>query len=64
MKSAIEQLKMNFSEKYQEWEKNQHGQTSGYEYEKTFVEMWQQLGHQVLQQSMGEIKKSRNTKKN
>lgn len=64
MKKNIERLKSKFAEQYQQWEKSQQGQNSGYDYEKTFVEMWQQLGREMFQQSMGELKKSRNTKKN
>lgn len=64
MNKNIEQLNSRFAEQYQQWEKSQQGQDSGYDYEKSFVEMWQQLGQQVFQQSMGALKKSRNTKKN
>ena len=64
MKKNIEQLKSKFAEQYQQWEKSQQGQNNGYDYEKSFVEMWQQLGQEMFQQSMGEVKKSRNTKKN
>lgn len=63
MNKNIEQLNSRFAEQYQQWEKSQQGQDSGYDYEKSFVEMWQQLGQQVFQQSMGALKKSRNTKK-
>jgi hypothetical protein len=30
--------------KIQEWEASQKGQTSAYDYEKTFDQMWQELG--------------------
>ena len=64
MKHNIEQLKARFADQYEQWKKSQQGQNSGYDYEKSFVEMWQQLGQEMFQQSMGKIKKSRNTKKN
>ena len=48
----------------QAWESSQQRQVSGYEYEKTFVEMWQKLGAEVFQQSMGEVPCNRNLKKN
>ena len=60
----MEQLKLKFAEQYEQWEKSQQGQNSGFDYEKSFVEMWQELGQEMFQQSMGGLKKSRNTKKN
>ena len=49
---------------YQEWEQNPQRQSSGYEYEKTFTEMWQTLGNKVLQQSMGKLSTDKNATKN
>lgn len=40
---------LQFIETLKQWEKSQEGQTSGYEYEKTFVEMWQALGQSVFE---------------
>ena len=45
------------------WQREQEDQHDGYEYEKSFVELWQRLGRQVLQESMGKLPKSRNQKK-
>lgn len=45
------------------WEKGQKNQKDGYEYERSFVEVWRKLGQQVLQESLGKIPKSRNEKK-
>ena len=45
------------------WHAQQHHQQDGYEYERSFVELWQRLGQDVLQESMGELPKSRNKKK-
>jgi hypothetical protein len=49
---------------YQEWEQNPQRQASGYEYEKTFTDMWQRLGNKVFQQSLGKIPADKNAKKN
>ena len=48
--------------KIQEWEASQKGQTSAYDYEKTFDQMWQELGKKVLQESLGEIPSDKNKK--
>ena len=45
------------------WHQSQHDQQDGYEYERSFVELWRKLGQDVLQESMGELPKSRNKKK-
>lgn len=45
------------------WFKSQEGQTSGYEYEKTFVKCWQSVGQKIFQESLGIIPKSKNEKK-
>ena len=45
------------------WEKNPERMQSGYEYEKTFVEMWRGLGKEIFQQSVGKVPASKNTKK-
>jgi hypothetical protein len=45
------------------WNQSQHGQTSGYDFEKTFVETWMRLGQEVFQEQLGPLPKSRNQKK-
>ena len=45
------------------WHQSQLAQQDGYEYERSFVELWQRLGQEVLQESMGHLPKSRNQKK-
>jgi len=45
------------------WQNEQKDQQDGYEYEKSFVELWQRLGQEILQESMEELPKSRNQKK-
>ena len=52
-----------FQEKVTQWEQSQKGQTSGREYEHSFLEMWQELGQAVFQQSVGELPKNKNEKK-
>jgi hypothetical protein len=44
------------------WQESQKGQTSAYEYEKTFDEMWQQLGKEIFQDSIGELPTDKNKK--
>jgi hypothetical protein len=46
-----------------QWQASQQGQTSGYEYEMSFLQFWQQLGLEVFQQSVGELPKRRHEKK-
>lgn len=45
------------------WYKSQGEQTDSYEYERSFSEMMQKLGQKILQESVGELPKSRNGKK-
>ncbi len=45
------------------WHQSQTDQQDGYEYERSFVELWRKLGQDVLQESMGRLPKSRNQKK-
>ena len=45
------------------WKHSQQGQTSAYDFEKSFVETWMRLGQEVLQEELGQIPKSRNQKK-
>jgi hypothetical protein len=45
------------------WKESQEQQTSGYEYERSFVEMWQKMGSKILQNTVGDLPVSRNQKK-
>lgn len=45
------------------WFSSQRDQSSGYEYEKTFVECWRDIGQKVFQQSLGKLPGSKNEKK-
>jgi outer membrane PBP1 activator LpoA protein len=60
----MEDILKTMQQHYQEWEQNPQRQASGYEYEKTFTQMWQQLGKTVFQQSVGQVRQDKNAKKN
>lgn len=51
-----------FSERYDAWVASQAGQTSAYEYERSFDEFMQQMGQQLLQHSVGEEQNARKKK--
>jgi hypothetical protein len=55
----FEQIKVEI----ESWYKSQVDQTDSYEYERSFSEMMQKLGQKILQESVGEVPKSRNGKK-
>lgn len=58
--SIMEELEQSIIQ----WKKSQEGQTSGHEYERSFVEMWQQVGNKIFQNAVGKLPGSRNQKKN
>jgi hypothetical protein len=60
----MEEIIQTMLSRYQDWENSTERQRSGYLYEKTFTEMWQTLGREVFQRSMGELPKDKNGKKN
>ena len=51
-----------FSERYDTWLALQEGQTSAYEYERSFDAFMQQMGRELLQASVGEEKSARKKK--
>lgn len=53
-----------FTKHYREWEANPNRMNSGYEYEKTFVEMMESVSLEVLTVSTDKVPKSKNLKKN
>jgi hypothetical protein len=63
METSSTFLQEKITERIKQWENSSQRMESGYAYEKTFVEMWQSLGREVMQNSMGELPKSRNSKK-
>jgi len=60
----MEEIIQTMLSRYQNWENNPERQRSGYQYEKSFTEMWQTLGREVFQRSIGEVPKDKNSKKN
>ena len=63
MEKKNQSIMEEFERMVVQWETSQQGQTSGYEYERSFVEMWQKLGSKILQNSVGKLPESRNQKK-
>lgn len=51
-----------FSARYDAWVASQQGQTSAYEYERSFDEFMQQMGRELLQQSVGDEAQGRKKK--
>ena len=63
-KSIMETIIQTMLSRYQDWENSPEREKSGYLYEKTFTEMWQTLGKEIFQKSIGELPKDKNAKKN
>lgn len=47
----LESLKALFAARVQAWEASQKDQGSGFEYERSFDQMWTELGRELLEQS-------------
>ncbi|WP_020528229.1 hypothetical protein [Flexithrix dorotheae] len=60
---TTEELTAKIQAEIKLWQASQQGQTSGYEYEKSFVEVWAKLGREVLQNSLGDESYKKNKKK-
>ena len=58
-----EDLSQKISAAVKSWQEEQSNQTSGYEYEKSFVDLWAKLGKEVLQASLGDEDYDKNRKK-
>lgn len=52
-----------FSKYYSQWEKSEERNQSGYDYERTYVEMMQKVQQAILQNSVGEVSPNKNVKK-
>ena len=50
-------------ERIQQWHRGQQSQTSGYEYERSFDQMWTQMGNELMQESIGELPADKRKKK-
>ena len=64
-KSKMEQQNPTqiFEKYYQEWLSNPDRMKNGYEYERTFIEMIQQMEKDVFQDSLGKVPENKNRKK-
>ena len=58
-----QQLSDLIDHKIRQWQAKQQGQTDGYEYERTFNDMMQNIGQEILQESIGKISTNKNLKK-
>lgn len=52
-----------FERLYSEWEKHPDRHKSGYDYERTYVEMMQKVQQSILQTSVGDVSPNKNVKK-
>jgi len=52
-----------FEKHYQEWLTNPERMKNGYEYERTYVEMMQNVEREIFQASVGEVAENKNRKK-
>jgi predicted acetyltransferase len=52
-----------FRENYKKWLNNEKRNSSGYEYERSFVEQVQKMEKELFQDSVGEVPVRRNLKK-
>ena len=59
----MENLILKIEAEIAQWQASQKGQTSGYEYEMSFITLWQRLGKDVFQQSVGVLPKRPHEKK-
>ena len=64
MKIATALLQAKVLQWIEQWETSPGRMQSGYAYEETFVEMWQLLGQEVMQESIEKLSRSRIVKKN
>lgn len=62
--TSKEKAKTLFEKYYSQWENSSERTVSGYDYERTFVAMMQQVQREVFQISFGELPRSKNGKKN
>ena len=58
-----EDLTQKIAQRLAQWQVCQENQTNGYAYEKSFTDLWQKLGQEVFQASVGEAKYRKNSKK-
>ena len=58
-----EELTQKIAQQLNDWQKSQENQTSGFAYEKSFTDLWQKLGQEVFQSSLGDATYQKNRKK-
>jgi len=59
----LEKATKIFQEYYKQWLNNEERNSSGYEYERSFVEQMQKMEKELFQNSVGDIRVNRNLKK-
>jgi len=59
----LEQATKIFQENYSKWIDNDKKNSSGYEYERSFVEIMQKIENELFKDSLGEVPTNRNLKK-
>ena len=59
----LEQATKIFQENYSKWIDNTEKNSSGYEYERSFVEIMQTIEKELFKDSLGEVSNNRNLKK-
>lgn len=60
---TTEQATQIFQKHFSDWQQRQQNQTSGYEYESSFVKMMQEVEREIFQLSVGEVPTDKNRKK-
>lgn len=53
-----------FSKHLEEWESDPRRAENGYQYESSYAEMMEKVEREVLQASVGDVPKNKNSKKN
>lgn len=59
----LEKATKIFQENYSKWIDNDEKNSSGYEYERSFVEIMQKIEKELFKDSLGEVPTNRNLKK-
>lgn len=59
----IDSLSQKLKSELASWHQGQKNQTSGYDYEKSFADLWTKLGKEVFQESLGDSHYQKNKKK-
>lgn len=59
----LEKATKIFREHYEQWLNNQERNSSGYEYERSFVEQMRNMEKELFQNSVGDVRVNRNLKK-